>query len=59
MVIILWNTENFILKILISWDPNKFFEKDHVITKTNTLKLVRHFHRLGSSSVKLSTIAQL
>ena len=55
MVIIL-NTKNFILKILISWDPNKFFEKDHVITKT---KLVRHFHRLGSSSVKLSTIAQL
>ena len=58
MVIIL-NTKNFILKILISWDPNKFFEKDNVITKTNTLKLVRHFHRLGSSSVKLSTIAQL
>ena len=56
MVIILWNTENFIPKILISWDPNKVFEKDHVITKT---KLVRHFHRLGSSSVKLSTIAQL
>ena len=58
MVIIL-NTKNFILKILISWDPNKFFEKDNVITKTNTLKLVRLFHRLGSSSVKLSTIAQL